>query len=567
MSPQSGFNMFVLSVVSCLFIPQCVAQEKAFQWSFVDSAQSTGLTECQSMDIVVRSLTGNSSSVGQSPYYMVAYEADGMATVSPIGSDPSQLSWEVNHRAGTEVILSVVDSAGNSGGVASSAFTVKDGSSSCLPAVPMSLPQVNANVTKDLNTCEPLGLFMGGGVPPYTVSIAQMGGFVTNVTLGPQDNMYTWINQASPNSELLLTVSDSNGQWAAQSVIISTIGSSDTACPGLTSISGSTLSQAISGKSASNHHTAIIIGVCLGVTVLVLVFCLVLVFVFLRMRPKRSIVHGQDTAPRSWLEDTLVSRSGAGVKTTRLDGPKHLTIDMSAVSEPSHRHPRSTSIYSPYSARSLTAPSPVFPSSAFTSIDVLDISASNRPSSPTANTASHSGNQARPRPSPPPPPSVLPSHPTPIPPQAWPDHRIPRPPPVSPLSWTSSPSSSRATSPVRPLPHPPNSPSRARSRKAREAASERQLRSVRSAGDVRRFDEPGVHLPSRAMQDASLSRARSLVNMNAAFSGDAVRQSWTQDARGRDMVIIQHRDAIVQELPPPYDEIRHTPSPWPHFSP
>ncbi|ETW76396.1 hypothetical protein HETIRDRAFT_16106, partial [Heterobasidion irregulare TC 32-1] len=160
------------------------------------------LVECQSADIVVQSLAGESS-VGRPPYYMIAYEVNGLATVSPAGSDPARLSWTVDHRAGSDVILSLVDSAGNSGGVAPATYSITDGSSSCLPSVPAAWPLINANTTKDLDTCQSLGLVMAGGVPPYTVSIVQLGGSVRNVTLGSQDNAYTWINQAAPNSDLL----------------------------------------------------------------------------------------------------------------------------------------------------------------------------------------------------------------------------------------------------------------------------------------------------------------------------------------------------------------------------
>ena len=195
----------------------------------------------------MQSLAGESG-VGHPPYYMIAYEVNGLATASSAGSDASRLSWTVDHRAGeltcpfrcphsrpganrrlwgegSNVILSLVDSAGNSGGVASSTYSITgarlktdcnfiglscivsaiDGSSSCLPSVPTAWPLINANTTKDLDTCQPLGLVMAGGVPPYTVSIVQLGGSVRNVTLGSQDNAYTWINQAAPNSDLLGT--------------------------------------------------------------------------------------------------------------------------------------------------------------------------------------------------------------------------------------------------------------------------------------------------------------------------------------------------------------------------
>lgn len=45
------------------------------------------------------------SHIGSPPYYVVAYELDGIVTVSEIGSDAGNLSWLVNHRAGTFLVI------------------------------------------------------------------------------------------------------------------------------------------------------------------------------------------------------------------------------------------------------------------------------------------------------------------------------------------------------------------------------------------------------------------------------------------------------------------------------
>ena len=87
---------------------------------------------------------------------------------------------------GSDVILSLVDSAGNSGGVAPATYSItgahlkpdrnfiglsrirvgdKDGSSSCLPSVPAAWPLINANTTKDLDTCQSLGARHGRWCP------------------------------------------------------------------------------------------------------------------------------------------------------------------------------------------------------------------------------------------------------------------------------------------------------------------------------------------------------------------------------------------------------------------
>jgi hypothetical protein len=63
---------------------------------------------------------------------------------------------------------------------------------------------VTANVTKDLQTCQPWGLTVKGGVPPYTISLASPNSpSVTNVTLPYGDDTFTYINRASPDGQLI----------------------------------------------------------------------------------------------------------------------------------------------------------------------------------------------------------------------------------------------------------------------------------------------------------------------------------------------------------------------------
>lgn len=63
--------------------------------------------ECESIGVVVseRGDRGDGFSLAVPPYYVVAYELDGMVTVSEIGSDAGNLKWLVNHRAGAFVVL------------------------------------------------------------------------------------------------------------------------------------------------------------------------------------------------------------------------------------------------------------------------------------------------------------------------------------------------------------------------------------------------------------------------------------------------------------------------------
>lgn len=43
---------------------------------------------------------------------------------------------------------------------------------------------------------------MNEGTPPYTVSIAEAGASVTNLTLGSEDHTFTYINRAAPDTDV-----------------------------------------------------------------------------------------------------------------------------------------------------------------------------------------------------------------------------------------------------------------------------------------------------------------------------------------------------------------------------
>ncbi|TFY73611.1 hypothetical protein EWM64_g10401 [Hericium alpestre] len=121
---------------------------------------------------------------------MAAYPLDGSPTVTFVGMDPSDLSWQVNYPAGSQLMLALIDADGNSGGVMPSILTV-------------AVPSVTANVTQDLAACEPLGLTIRGGTRPYTVSVVGIDSAVSNFTLGPRDDIFTWTNQASVDTDVL----------------------------------------------------------------------------------------------------------------------------------------------------------------------------------------------------------------------------------------------------------------------------------------------------------------------------------------------------------------------------
>ena len=63
---------------------------------------------------------------------------------------------------------------------------------------------VTANISSTVETCQPWGLRIKGGNPPYNVSFAQLNSpIVTNVTIPASMNGYTYINRATPNFPLI----------------------------------------------------------------------------------------------------------------------------------------------------------------------------------------------------------------------------------------------------------------------------------------------------------------------------------------------------------------------------
>lgn len=38
--------------------------------------------------------------IGVAPYYLIAFELGGIPTTTPLGSDPTNMTWTANHKAG-----------------------------------------------------------------------------------------------------------------------------------------------------------------------------------------------------------------------------------------------------------------------------------------------------------------------------------------------------------------------------------------------------------------------------------------------------------------------------------
>jgi len=309
--PSPGCILPFLLPLSLLCAP-CGAQSQThtFQWLFADSSQqiSTYLPQCQSLKLKVYSSTNDSNALGTPPYYLMAFEPAGISTTSFVGTSPSNLSWQVNHAAGKQLLLSMADANGGAGGMSTPLFTVAAGQdTSCLPPAPSTSLAITPNVTSNLSTCDPWGLTVTGGSAPYNVSLMSVGStIVTNISIPRGFDVLTYINRANPNGETLAAVSDSTGLFGKTSPIVNTVGDANPTCPGLVSGFGHSSLMETSPSSSSKPHrmtTAAIVCLTLGILVLIIGCILFIMFLRRKERMKRGIVDGQDARPRVWRDE------------------------------------------------------------------------------------------------------------------------------------------------------------------------------------------------------------------------------------------------------------------------
>ncbi|KAJ7186745.1 hypothetical protein C8R46DRAFT_279075 [Mycena filopes] len=279
----------------CAVITPCNAQApKIFQWAFSGNALSQSLPACRSFGITVKPFNPANDTHGVPPFYMVALAIGGTPTTSLIGTEENNLNWVVNQPIGTQMLLEVVDANGSSGGVPPSLFTVVAGTSStsCLPPVstePAFTLTANISDSADLTTCQPWGLSIVGGTPPYNLTLAALNSpIVTNVTMAPTDDHFTFINRADPGTQLVAAISDLNGRWATGTPIVTTVGSTDTSCIGIvgggsTNVKVAAQAKAAAAAASSRKKTAVVAGVVVTVIV-VLILAAVGVWLFLRRR-------------------------------------------------------------------------------------------------------------------------------------------------------------------------------------------------------------------------------------------------------------------------------------------
>ncbi|KAF8155006.1 hypothetical protein K438DRAFT_360108 [Mycena galopus ATCC 62051] len=198
--------MLIFGITLLATFPWIHAQEsedfgpQQFEWGFNNSV-STSLPLCEKFVLEADSRLSN----GAPPYYMMAFAIGGMPITSFIGTNESDLTWTVNNPVGTQLVLGVVDSEGHTGGIAPTLYTVTEGDTTgCVRPTTSASFKVTANVTDVLNTCQPWGLAIEGGMPPYTVTIAGVNSpNVTNITGGLNDSLFTYINRISPGAQMI----------------------------------------------------------------------------------------------------------------------------------------------------------------------------------------------------------------------------------------------------------------------------------------------------------------------------------------------------------------------------
>ncbi|KAJ7491859.1 hypothetical protein B0H11DRAFT_2008144 [Mycena galericulata] len=343
----SGAGIGAAGAGSGLLPPR--ADIQTYNWGFTGSNTGSNLAACATIPLGV--FSGSQQSTGVPPYYMMAFPVSGTPMTSLIGTDASALEWTVAFPVGTLLLLGVVDSLGTSGGIDTGVYTIVGGSTTqCIPSDSHPAFTITSNLTSGstLSTCDGWQLSIQGGTPPYKVTLAPSNSAdVVNVTLGPNDSVFNYLNQSPPGSQLLAAVSDSTGRWATDGPTVQTSGSTDMTCNGLSSSSGpATGSSPVNSPSVSpaahsgiSRKTIAIIGGSVGGVVLLL--ALAAIFLCARRRRNRELEwSGSEVAPAR-----PVSHSTPGAQTPPLNSSFSAMTRDGSISGPAPETPKGEMCY------------------------------------------------------------------------------------------------------------------------------------------------------------------------------------------------------------------------------
>ncbi|KIJ67402.1 hypothetical protein HYDPIDRAFT_84256, partial [Hydnomerulius pinastri MD-312] len=170
------------------------------------------LIECESLNISLS--PASLSGLGKAPYYLLSFEPGGIAATTPVSSgldSSSSLQWQVRHRAGSQLVLALVDSVGTSLGVLPVLYTVTAGFKQCQPvqtaltprATPTH-PKISSPLIGSLVPCGTWNLSVSGGRAPYTVSLASLGSRnVYNFSVSLGQNGLEYINRGEISGQVV----------------------------------------------------------------------------------------------------------------------------------------------------------------------------------------------------------------------------------------------------------------------------------------------------------------------------------------------------------------------------
>ncbi|KAG1742430.1 hypothetical protein EDB19DRAFT_613970 [Suillus lakei] len=219
----------------CVFLHallDLVEGSRSFSWDLTNHEfeRVQSLTVCDGLHISLSSSLGTYNDIGRSPYTLLAFEAGGALTATQIHEDGL---WQVKHPAGSQLLLALVDSLGNSGGVLPTVFTVASGSSDCLPALPTSsvTPTIISNITH-IEPCDSWHLSISGGVPPYTIMLASPGAPSLQDFAAPQESsLVSFINSGiALRGPTIAAVRDSSGVFGHATEFVEVVDASGVSC-------------------------------------------------------------------------------------------------------------------------------------------------------------------------------------------------------------------------------------------------------------------------------------------------------------------------------------------------
>ncbi|KIP04189.1 hypothetical protein PHLGIDRAFT_205058 [Phlebiopsis gigantea 11061_1 CR5-6] len=108
------------SIILIHSVFRVLAQGPGLDWTL----ETDALEECQTLSVQISSRTSEGSAVGVPPYYFLAFEVDGVPTTTPMDGIPSNMSWQVRHKRGSLLLLTMVDSNGSTGRISSVIYSI-----------------------------------------------------------------------------------------------------------------------------------------------------------------------------------------------------------------------------------------------------------------------------------------------------------------------------------------------------------------------------------------------------------------------------------------------------------